>query len=72
MTAQQGRGCKGAVLREGHVHREGQVLHRQRQVLQSIIQPHNAEVRDRKIWVTWQWLPAVREPRKREALPSRA
>ena len=25
-----------------------------------------------KIWVTWQCLPAVREPRKREALPSRA
>jgi len=25
-----------------------------------------------KTWVTWQWLPAVREPRKREALPSRA
>ena len=23
-------------------------------------------------WVTWQWLPAVREPREREALPSKA
>ena len=23
-------------------------------------------------WVTWQWLPTVREPRKREALPSKA
>jgi len=23
-------------------------------------------------WVTWQWLPAVREPRQREALPSKA
>jgi len=41
-------------------------------VLQSIIQPHNAGMRDCKTWVTWQWLPAVREPRKREALPSRA
>lgn len=25
-----------------------------------------------KTWVTWQWLPTVREPRKREALPSKA